>query len=240
MSVNPATANALEYIAQRASDVYRAYTPGAQALHPDVAAQGTRAQAIPDPLAIAPPAGTYLVSNDWHGRTCYTQNGNLHLANGTLTGSDGRPVLGFTNANATLSELRIDPVDFALGRAANVRIDADGSVVYSRTSIDPQTGGREEERVSIGRIALARFPAGTKLTQRDADSAVAPAGVVPHIGRPSDGNFDEVAPMHETPSGVDLDLSLQRLNDAYMALDALLAAHKAQGSLGRTAMDLLK
>ncbi|MDP9110476.1 MAG: hypothetical protein M3M96_02420, partial [Candidatus Eremiobacteraeota bacterium] len=149
-------------------------------------------------------------------------------------------VLGFATDGSPLSELHGDSVDVALGRTENLRVEADGSVCYDRTSIDPRTGEKERERVAVGRIALARFPAATKFQQSDAERVLPPQGVVPHLGRPGDGNFTKVAPMHSAASHIDLAASLSRLSDAYLAFDALTAAHKAQGGIGKTAMDLLK
>jgi hypothetical protein len=63
--------------------------------------------------------------------------------------------------------------------------------------------------------------------------------VVPHIGTARDGNFESLRPFARESSGINLDLSLQRLEDAYLALDAIRAAGKAQGSVQKTAMDLL-
>lgn len=240
MLVNTATANALEYITERAADANRAFVPGAQPAFADVANDVSPARFVLDPMSVAPPSESYFITSDERERTAYTQNGALAMSNGTVVASNGRPVLGFGAPDGPLTELRIDPVDLALGRATGVRVDADGSVDYTRSSVDPRTGARENERVVIGRLALARFPAATKLPQADAERVLAPAGVIPHIGRPDDGNFKAVAPMHRASSRIDLDLSLSRLNDAYIAFDALQAAHKAQSSTGKTAMDLLK
>ncbi|HEV7180558.1 MAG TPA: hypothetical protein VGN11_11855 [Candidatus Baltobacteraceae bacterium] len=239
MFVNAATANALDYIAERASDVYKAYTPGARPSYGDVETERDAAVPVLDPLSVAPPADAYFVTAGERGRRSYTQNGTLAVAGGTVTAA-GAPVLGVTAPGGALAELHIDPVDLALGRATNVHVEADGSVAYMRSSVDPRSGARESERVTIGRLALARFPAGTKLQSAGADRAVAPAGVLPHVGSPGDGNFAPVAPLHREQSRVNLDESLNRLEDAYLAFDALAAAHKAQGSLGKTAMDLLK
>lgn len=240
MIVNSATADALDYINERAADVYRAYTPGAHSAHGDVSREGVQSRAVFDPLSVAPPDDAYFVTTDDRGRKAYTQNGNFRLLNGTIVGTNGRPVLGTIASNGALVELRVDPIDAAVGRVQNLHVEADGAVSYSRLSIEPKTGARENERVIVGRLALARFPAATKLSQLDGERALAPAGVVPHLGRPGDGNFAALQPMRQSASRIDMDKSLDRLNDAYMAFDALQAAHKAQGSLSKTAMDLLK
>ena len=46
--------------------------------------------------------------------------------------------------------------------------------------------------------------------------------------------------MQRERSRVDVDESLARLKDAYLAFEALQAAEAAKGRLGKTAMDLLK
>lgn len=238
--MNVATANALDAIAQRAADVYRAYAPGAEPFHGDVAAEKPPLRATLDPLAVGIPNGDYLITSDDSGRTAYTRNGGLHLVDGALCTAANRPVLGFTESGSALSELRIDPVDAALGRALSVRVEGDGSIVYERSTIDPRTGARGSSRIAVGQLALARFPASTKMLQTGHDAVLAPNGIVPHVGRPADGNFGAVSPMHNRASGIDIDRSLDRLSDAYIAFNALQAAQKAQGSLGKTAMDLVK
>ncbi len=240
MLVNAATADALEYISARAADVDRAYTPGAHPSFGDV--QTARADSRPaaDPLCVAPPADAYFVTTDQRGRTAYTQDGSFHAENGRLAGSNGRAILGFSSPGAPLSELQVEPVDFTLGRAQHLRIEADGALTYDRSTLDPRNGSRSRDRVVVGYVALARFPAATKLIPSDGDRVTAPAGIVPHVGRPGDGNFAVLEPMRRETSRIDIDASLDRLNEAYMAFDALQAAHKAQGSLGKTAMDLLK
>lgn len=240
MLVNAATERALEYIAARGADANRAFTPGARPQFDDVGTDAAAPRFVPDPLSVVPPADAYFITSDDRGRAAYTQNGSFSISDGAVVGSNGRPILGYAAPNAALGELRIDPVDAALGRAKNTNISADGSLGFTRSSIDPRTGARENERVVVGRIALARFPAGTKCASADAERVLAPPGVVPHTGRPGDGNFNALSPMHSTPSHIDLERSLGRLNDAYIAFDALTAAHKAQGAIAKTTMDLLK
>jgi hypothetical protein len=47
-------------------------------------------------------------------------------------------------------------------------------------------------------------------------------------------------PMRRARASIDIDASLTKLRQAYIALDALRAARSADGSLAKTAMDLLK
>jgi flagellar hook protein FlgE len=240
MYVNPATAAALDRIAERAADVYAAFTPGAIPQHADVATDRPSSHPIPDPLSAAPPDDAYFVTTDERGRTAYTRDGTFSLRDGVFTGASGSPVLGFTSLTGTLSELRVDPVDASLGRAADLHVEADGTIAYTRHAVDPRNGARIDDRVVIGRLALARFPAATKLNGIAGNRFVSSPGDVPHVGRAGDGNFGTIAPMRSESSRIDIERSLQRLQDAYTAFDALQAAHKAQGGLHKTAMDLLK
>jgi hypothetical protein len=148
--------------------------------------------------------------------------------------------LGRRAPNVPLDELRIDPVDDALGRTSNLRLDGDGSLVYERQTIDPRTGKRTQSRIVVGRLAVARFPAGSRPDTADGHSFTAPSGVAPHTGFPGDGTFEALAPMRRAQSRVDLDVSLLRLKDAYTAFDALAAAEHAKGRLEKTAMDVVK
>ncbi len=238
--INAATQDALDRIAQRAQDVQRAFTPGAVPQFGDAATDRATSRAALDPLSVAPPADAYFVTTDERGRAVYTRDGGFAITDGMLVGANGRPILGFTSPGGATSELHIDAVDEALGRVNELRIEPSGALAYDRTSVDPRSGARERERVVVGQLALARFPAATKLGASDANHFVAPPGTVPHVGRAGDGNFASVAPMQREESRIDFDRSLDRLQEAYVAFDALAAAHKAQGGISKTAMDLLK
>lgn len=240
MIVDSATNAAFERIAQRAADVRMAFTPGAVPAHGDVFTEKPAATFTLDPLSIAPPENAYFITTDDRNRTCYTRDGSIALSEGSICASDGRPLQGFANAHASLAALRVDPLDDALGRVKALHVEADGTVTYQRDVVDPRSGTRESERVVVGRLALARFAAGTKLLSLDANHVAAPADVPPHVGRPGDGNFEAVTPFARESSRVDLEKSLQKLKEAYLAFDALSAAHAAQGHANKTAMDLLK
>jgi flagellar basal body rod protein FlgG len=238
--LNPAMSAALDRIAERAADVRRAFAPGAVPHYDDVATSSDRSDFTLDPLSVAPPAGAYFVTLDARGRTIYTRDGSFSVRSGRLVDERGLPVLGRRAPNTPLDEMRIDPVDEALGRTNRIRIDGDGSLIYARETIDPRTGKRAQSRIVVGRVALARFPAGSRLDTADGRSFTAPPGVAPHTGFPGDGSFDALAPMRRAHSRVDLDASLIRLKDAYTAFDALAAAEHAKGRLEKTAMDVVK
>jgi flagellar basal body rod protein FlgG len=239
MFLNPALGAALDRIAERAGDVRRAYTPGAQPARDDVAIESPGSAFTLDPLSVSSSDGAYFVTADARGGYAYTRNGSFHLAGGALVGQNGGAVYGM-RADGSLGELRVDPVDAALGRAIGARVEADGTFVYERAAIDPRSGRRETQRVVAGRVALARFPAGTRLESADGDAFAAPAGTVAHVGVAGDGTFAALRPHQRQRSGVDLDESLVRLKEAYVAFDALQAAQSAKGHTAKTAMDLLK
>ncbi len=240
MFLNPAMSAALDRIAERAADVRRAFTPGAVPQHDDVATLKASSDFTLDPLAVAAPDDDYFVTRDERGRIAYTRNGSFALRAGRLVDADGRGVCGLRGAGGALTELQINEVDEALGRVGEAHIERDGSFVYRRDTIDPRSGMRESQRIVVGRVALAAFPAATRLDRDDANQLIAPAGVVPQIGIAGEGSFALLAPMRLARSRIDISESLVRLKDAYLTFDALQAAEFAKGHLGKTAMDLLK
>jgi flagellar basal body rod protein FlgG len=239
MLIDAATANAFERIARRANDVDHAFTPGAIPAFDDVSREATRRTTF-DPLCAAPPNDAYFITADASGRPGYSQDGAFAVRAGALVDASGASVLGFSGGSKSAAPLRIDPVDNALGRVQHLRLEADGTLVYDRVAVDPRTMTRAPERVVVGRVALARFPAGTRLLPASGGRVAVPHGVVAHVGTPGDGSFGALALMQREGSRIDLDRSLERLEDAYLYFDALTAAHKARGSTNKTAMDLLK
>jgi hypothetical protein len=215
MLINAATQASLDLIAARGAEVRAAFAP---------------IQKTGDFSNVNPPGNDYFVTADERGRTSYTRDGRFSIADGAVVGENRRPVLGFSSEGGALRELHVDPVDQALGRVNNLRVSENGAVQYDRSSIDPRSGTRESQTVTIGYVALARFPAGTRL----------PTQTPPHVGRANDGNFGLIGPMRRENDDATLDRTLDRLHDAYVAFDALQAAHKAQGHVGKTVMDLIK
>ena len=239
MAVSPATARALDEIAQRQADLRAAFTPGAASAHGDVLRPAQSSLSL-DPLSVSAPADAYFIGTDERGRQTFTRDGTFHLKDHLLVDRFDRPVMGLNKENGALGPLRLDPVDVALGRTGDLQISADGSLTYGRSSIDPRTGAPEQSRVLVGRLALARFSAATRLQSLDPTRMLAPQNVTPHTGFAGDGNFGPIAPHQEERSRIDFDLGVERLQEAYMAFDALRAAHAAQGGVEKTAMDLLK
>jgi flagellar hook protein FlgE len=235
MIVNAATDRALELIEARAADARKAFTPGAIPHFGDTETASPASREQFDPLSVSAPGNDYFVTTDERGRLSYSRNGAFELREGTLCTGDGRPVRGFVDGGAT-KELRVDRVDLALGRVANLRVESDGVVSYDRTSIEPRSATRHVQRIVVGRLALARFPAASRAVPAEGGGVRVP-GVDPHVGCAGDGNFGAIAPMRRESSRIDLDASLDKLHDAYVAFDALTAAHRAEA---KTVMDLLK
>src|SRR5271166_1416663 len=95
MEVSASTERALEYIAQRANDVARAYSPGAVPNFDDVTTDRQEPRMTFDPLSIATPRDSYLISSGERGRTSYTQDGSLACKDGVIVGANGSAILGF-------------------------------------------------------------------------------------------------------------------------------------------------
>jgi flagellar basal body rod protein FlgG len=240
MFMNAAMSAALDRISERAADVRRAFTPGALPQHDDVATPGMATDFTLDPLAVSAPEGAYFVTRDELGGTAYTRDGSFALRGGALVDAAGRAVCGVAAAGETPRGLRVDPVDGALGRVREAHIERDGSLVYQRDTVDPRSGMRESQRVVVGRVVLARFPAGTRLAVNDAGESTTPPHVTPELGLPGDANFAPIVPRQRERSRIDIDQSLTRLKDAYISFEALQAAEAANGHLKKTAMDLVK
>jgi len=226
--ISDSTARALENVAAREREVLRTLPAGNSTPGDPYAAQ----------IPCQAPQGAYFITRDDSGRRLFMRCSGFSLDGVQLTDANGHPVLGYTNPEGALQPLRVDPVDAALGLAQNARVGSDGTVTYDRSAIDPSTGDRTFQHQTIGRVALARFPAGTRLS--DDSYAAAPAGIAPHIGVPGDGGFAPLQPLSRTAVNGELDSGLARLQEAYLALDALRAAGAAQGNVQKTVMDLLK
>lgn len=240
MFLNPGLAGALDRIAERAADVRRAYTPGAVPRHDDVATPANTSDFTLNPLCVVAPDASYFVARDARGERLYTRDGAFTLRDGVLVDQDGDAMLGRAASGSALVDLQVDRIDQALGRVDAPAIEPDGAFVYYRNLVDPRSAKRERQRVVAGHLALARFPPGTRLEAVDGKFERAPSGVTARVGFPGDGDFAAVTPMRRERSRIDVDESLARLKEAYLAFDALQAAEMAKAHLGKTAMDLLK
>jgi len=238
--IDPAIATAFDRIATRDADVRGAYRSGFTPAASDVARPSSPLPSR-DPLSVALPDGAYVLTPDANNRLTFTRDGSFQLRDGELRAADGRPVLGFALGNRkSLVAMRVDPYDAALGRVASARVEADGTVSYTRTTVEPRSGERRTERVAIGRLALARFPAGTQPERIDAAHVVPPHGVAPHVGVPADGNFASLATQTRDTGRVDLIAGLEKMKEAYVNFEALRAAHHGRGETEKITMDLVK
>ena len=220
MLIGDSTARALDAIAAREREVLNIF-PQTDSLERS------------GQLHCEPPPGCYFIAREENGVRTFLRPSALYFSGGVLTDGNGRPILGYTAPTAALSPLRTEPVDSALGWAGEAHIGSDGVVGYDRSVIDPLSGDRHAQYVTIGRLAVARFPAGTKVT------GAPPQGIEPHLGVPGEGGFAALNTAQK-PFDRELDDGLQRLQEAYLSLDALRAAGDAQGSVQKTTMDLLK
>ena len=234
--------DAYDRIASRAQDLRDAFVPGGLPLHADA---GGPARVLPstDPLAATLPEGAWLVTRDASGARTYVRDAALRIDGGTVRTRDGADVLGYPEGDARGSvpvPLRASVHDAVLGRTDAARLESDGTVAYVRAAIDPATGQRGMERVVLGRVALAAFPAGTQPTRLDASHAAAPVGVVPHLGTPADGTFGALATQSREAGSIDIDAGIERLNEAYRRFQALGAAVRTRASVEKTTLDLVK
>ena len=238
--IDSAVSAGLDRIAARERDVRGAYEPGFTPESTD-AARESRITRSDDPLSVAAPDGTYFATGGADGRVRFTRDGSFVMKDGVLSGRDGQPALGFcVGDRSRVAPLHVDPYDVALGRASNPHVDADGTFAYTRTSVDPRNGERRSERIVVGRVALARFPAGTQAVRLDDGAVAAPAGVKPQFGAPADATF---APLHAHARDLgrmDVIVGIEKMREAYENFEALRAANHVRGSIAKTTMDLLK
>jgi len=200
----------------------------------------TRVVAWRDPLAVVAPEGTYFLTGDGSGAIAYGRDGGFAVKDGWLCAAGGTRVLGFPDGGRALAPLRIDPHDAALGGVGRPRIDPDGAFVYDRLAIDPRSGDRRAERVTVGRVALARFPAGTQPVRLDATRVKAPPGVAPRIGSPGTSGFPVLLTQARDLGRLDLLAGLERLDDAYIAYGAMRTAFRGRMGAEKAVMDLVK
>lgn len=239
MFLNPNLGAALDRIEERAADVRRAFTAGAMPQRDDVATGRPATYSTLDPLSVSAPPDAYFVTRSPRGDIGYTRDGAFALRDGRLVDEGGNTLQRMT-ADGTMADLTIDPVDSALSRTGDERIEPDGTLSYARGILEPRSGSRQMRRVGAGRLALARFPAGTRMESNDGLTYRPPIGVAAELYVPGADGIGALSAMRRDRSRVDVDRSLLRLKEAYMAFDALHAAESAKSNLGKTAMDLVK
>ena len=234
--------DAYERVLSRAQDLRDAFRAGSVPLNDDVRT-APYVTASSDPLSVVPPAGAWLVTRGADGVRAYERDGALTLDGGLLRTRAGADVLGYPAGDARGAvpvPLRIADADRALGRGADAHVEQDGTVAYTRAAIDPRTGARSIERIVLGRIALARFPAGTQPARLDGARVAAPPGVVPHLGTPADGTFAALATFSRDAGSIDVAAGVARLDEAYRAFEAMGAVMKSRASVQKTTVDLVK
>jgi flagellar basal body rod protein FlgG len=189
---------------------------------------------------LAAPPGAYFVVSGRDGKELLTQDGGFQFVCGALRTREGYPVLGFTAKRSTLGAISADPVDVALKRASDARVDKAGFVSCKLSAIDPSTGAVKTTRSIVGRVALATLPAGTQPIRVDGSHARPPEGVASHIGAPGEAGLGGLEPYRRELGAVDLAAGLDHLREAYLEFEALQAAHKTTADVDKAAMDLLK
>jgi flagellar basal body rod protein FlgG len=242
--INPGPAAALAELASRANEMLHAYEPGYETAD-DQLRSATLARSEPalDPMSVAGPENSYFIGLDAAGKRFYSRDGSFRIAGSNVTWADGSAVLGYANGagdGSPPTALRVDPVDAALGRVGDPHVEADGSVVYTRTAVDPQTGKKNDERVVAGRVALARFPAASSLVPLSATRVLQPAGVAPAFGTPGSAGFGNLTPKARDLGAVDFEAGLNQLREAFLALDAMSASDRVADKDAHVAMDLIK
>ncbi len=240
--IESAVSDAFARIGARQQDMLDAFRPGFEPRAGDMATGAPQRAPSLDPLSAVAPEGTYFVSAGPDGSPRLSRDGSFRFEEGELRASDGRPVLGFAlgERRGAPGPLRADPVDAALGRVADPRIAADGTVSYLRTAVDPRGGERRSERVALGRLALAKLPAGSQPLRLDPTHVAPPKGVTALVGVPAEGTFASLSTNARDLGRLDAAAGLQRLQEAYLAFEALQAAHHAHGGIEQTTMDLVK
>jgi len=242
--INPGPAQVLADVAARASEMLHAYEPGYETADDRIrSATLARSEPALDPMSVAGPEGAYFAGVDPNGTPFYSRDGSFRLEGSSVTWADGSAVLGYPAGSAPGSapvKLRVDPIDAALGRVGEPHVEADGSVAYTRTSIDPKTGKKNDERVVAGRVALARFPAGTAVVPVSATRVGLPAGIAPTLGSPGASGFGQLTPKSRDLGSVNFEAGLDQLREAYLALDAMSASDRIADKDAHVAMDLIK
>jgi hypothetical protein len=242
--INPGPARALAELASRAQEMLHAYEPGYETADDQIrSATLARSEPALDPMSVAGPEGAYFIGMDPSGKTFFSRDGSFRVDGQNVGWSDGSAVIGYPTGSAAGSapqKIRIDPVDAALGRAGDPHIEADGSVVYTRTAVDPKNGKPRKERVVAGVVALARFPAGSAVAPISASRVTSPAGSTPVLGTPGGKNFGTLVPKSRDLGSVDFETGLNQVREAFLALDAMSATARVDDRDAHVAMDLIK
>jgi hypothetical protein len=242
--INSGPAQALAELATRAQEMLHAYEPGYETADVQIRSPKlARSEPALDAMSVAAPEGAYFVGQDPSGKTFYSRDGSLRISGRSIGWSDGSAVMGYpagSTPGTAPQQLRIDPVDTALGRVGEPHIEADGAVVYTRSAVNPKNGKARKERVVAGVVALARFPAGSALSPMSATRVAPPAGVTPAVSAPDAKTVGSLTPKARDLGSVDFESGLNVLREAFLALDAMSAASRIDDRDAHVAMDLIK
>jgi len=180
------------------------------------------------PLAVSiDGAGFFVVSRA--GRTCYTRLGDFRFdEHGTLVDGEGRTVLGFAPSRDDRLG-RLVPIGRRGAKPAS--IDADGTVSIKGTS-GPET---------IGRLALAVFPAPERLRRIDDTSlrSTAESGD-PRIIAPGEPNVGKLKPHALENALVNVAGDLEGMWRAQRRGETQAASAAAEDSCERAALGLVR
>ena len=180
------------------------------------------------PLAVAIDGSGFFVIGR-AGRTCFTRLGDFHFdQHGTLVDGEGRTVLGFApSRDGRLSTLV--PIERRDAKAAS--IDADGTVSVKGAS-GPET---------IGRLALAVFPAPERLRRVDDTSlrSTAESGD-PQIVAPGAPNVGTLKPHALENALVNVAGDLEGLWRAQRRGETQAASVAAEDSCERAVLGLVR
>lgn len=229
----------VDYVNKRADDAINAGKTGYAPNFTDVMVR--RARSIPngDPLSVAAPYGGYFVIGDREvgSERAYTRDGTFRLdRDGLLTNAAGAYVMGFRAGGLdgrTLKPLQLPPELRGKENIAGA-IRPDGTFVAVRTDVAGDPG------VPVGRIALARFPAGRVMRAEGDGSTLHAPGEAPMIAEPGTSGTAVLTPGARDIGTVDRLAAIRHLSDASTAMSAQLQAAKAQDVLEKKAEDLNK
>lgn len=250
------TVHFLDNFGIAADDIHNSFTPGFTPVRTELRGTSRSAPSL-NPLSSVAPENTYFVGTDVHGRRFYSRNGDFHLVNGMLRTPNGSSVMGYASGSSKLSPLKVNPTDLALGRVTNAQVGADGSLTYERSLRDARSGVKMTDKVVVGYLAIARFPAGTELehfnetdvngiganrdtTKYDGVHLSPPTGAEPTIGKPNSIGFGPLKTHSVDRGSLDQLAAMRRLSDVYLAYNTLKAIGGAKGKNEDKVIALLK
>jgi len=144
----------------------------------------------------------------------------LSLRDGVLRTGDGAECSAIPRGDARGAvpvPLRVPEIDAALGRA-RTRTSSATAGRYTRAAIDPRTGTRSAERVTLGRVACG-FPPGRRRSGSTRARRRA-AGRRAASGHAADGSFRHWR-LQPDAGTIDIAAGVAKLDEAYRAFEAI-------------------